>query len=203
MRDAAAFPGPTASRWRSTTSPCRSAAGSSRPSRPPAVTRCWPIARRAACRSSMAQARVRHIPSTSWRGPMGTVSLVLVSHSRQLAEGVRELAAQMTQGKVQIAVAGGTADGRLGTDATAILGAIEEVRGPEGVLILVDLGSAVLSTQMAIEQLGNGQGRVILSNAPFVEGAVIAAVEASIESDLEGVAAAALAAREMEKVSSS
>ena len=63
-------------------------------------------------------------------------------------------------------------------------------------------GSAVLSTQMAIEQLPDGAGRVILSNAPFVEGAVIAAVEASIESDLDGVAAAALGAREMEKVSS-
>lgn len=133
---------------------------------------------------------------------MGTVSMVLVSHSRQLAEGVRELAAQMTQGKVRIAVAGGTADGRLGTDATAILGAIEEVRGPEGVLILVDLGSAVLSTQLAIEQLPDGNGgRVVLSNAPFVEGAVIAAVEASIDSDLDAVAAAALGAREMEKVS--
>jgi len=59
----------------------------------------------------------------------------------------------------------------------------------------------VLSTQMAIEQLSDGTGRILLSNAPFVEGAVIAAVEASIESDLEGVAAAALAAREMEKVS--
>lgn len=133
---------------------------------------------------------------------MGTVSMVLVSHSRQLAEGVRELAAQMTQGKVRIAVAGGTADGRLGTDATAILGAIEEVRGPEGVLILVDLGSAVLSTQLAIEQLPDGNGgRVLLSNAPFVEGAVIAAVEASIDSDLDAVAAAALGARVMEKVS--
>ena len=131
---------------------------------------------------------------------MATVSLVLVSHSRQIAEGVRELAGQMTQGKVNIAVAGGTADGRLGTDATAILAAIEEVRGPEGVLVLVDLGSAVLSTQMAIEQLPDGDGRVVLSNAPFVEGAVIAAVEASIDSDLDGVAAAALGAREMEKV---
>jgi phosphoenolpyruvate---glycerone phosphotransferase subunit DhaM len=131
---------------------------------------------------------------------MATVSLVLVSHSRQLAEGVRELAGQMTQGRVKIAVAGGTADGRLGTDATAILGAIEEVRGPAGVLVLVDLGSAVLSTQMAIEQLPDAEGRVLLSNAPFVEGAVIAAVEASIDSDLDGVAAAALGAREMEKV---
>lgn len=131
---------------------------------------------------------------------MGTVSLVLVSHSRQLAEGVRELAAQMTQGKVKIAVAGGTADGRLGTDATAIRAAIEDVRGPEGVLILVDLGSAVLSTQMAIEQLSNGEGRVVLSNAPFVEGAVIAAVEASIDKDLDDVATAALGAGQMEKV---
>ena len=131
---------------------------------------------------------------------MATVSLVLVSHSRQIAEGVRELAAQMTQGNVKIAVAGGTADGRLGTDATAILAAIEEVSGPEGVLVLVDLGSAVLSTQMAIEQLPDGDGRVLLSNAPFVEGAVIAAVEASIDSDLDGVATAALGAREMEKV---
>lgn len=132
---------------------------------------------------------------------MATVSIVLVSHSRQLADGVRELAAQMTQGKVKIATAGGTADGRLGTDATDILRAIEEVRGPEGVLILVDLGSAVLSTQMAMEQLPDGDGRVLLSNAPFVEGAVIAAVEASIDTDLEGVATAALGARQMEKVS--
>ena len=133
---------------------------------------------------------------------MATVSLVLVSHSRQLAEGVRELAAQMTQGKVKISVAGGTADGRLGTDANAILAAIEEVRGPAGVLVLVDLGSAVLSTQMAIEQLADDGGRVLLSDAPFVEGAVIAAVEASIDSELDSVASAALGARQMEKVSS-
>jgi dihydroxyacetone kinase phosphotransfer subunit len=131
---------------------------------------------------------------------MGTVSLVLVSHSLQLAEGVRELAGQMTQGKVKIAVAGGTADGRLGTDATAIRAAIEDVRGKEGVLILVDLGSAVLSTQMAIEGLADEGGRVLLSNAPFVEGAVIAAVEASIDKDLDQVATAALAAGQMEKV---
>src|SRR5256712_13113328 len=101
----------------------------------------------------MAAARSRRIRSTSWRGLMGTVSLVLVSHSRQLAEGVRELAGQMPQGKVKIAIAGGTADGRLGTDATAIPTAIQEVRGAEGALILVDRGSGVLSSQMAIELL--------------------------------------------------
>lgn len=128
------------------------------------------------------------------------VSLVLVSHSKQLAEGVRELAQQMTQGRVKIAVAGGTSDGRLGTDATAIQAAIEDVRGAEGVLVLVDLGSAVLSTQMAIEQLADGEGRVLLSEAPFVEGAVIAAVEASIEKDLDEVAAAAAGAAQMVKI---
>lgn len=128
------------------------------------------------------------------------VSLVLVSHSKQLAEGVRELAQQMTQGRVKIAVAGGTSDGRLGTDAIAIRAAIEEVRGAEGVLVLVDLGSAVLSTQMAIEQLADGGGRVLLSDAPFVEGAVIAAVEASIEKDLAEVATAAAGAAQMEKI---
>ena len=128
------------------------------------------------------------------------VSLVLVSHSRQLAEGVRDLAGQMTQGRVKIAVAGGTSDGRLGTDAIAIKAAIEEVRGAEGVLVLVDLGSAVLSTQLAIEQLSDGEGRVVLSDAHFVEGAVIAAVEASIEKDLDEVAAAAVGAAQMEKI---
>src|SRR2546428_13753273 len=200
MRGAAAYQARSASRARSASSRGKWAAGSSPLSKPRAATRCWPLVRPAGGRLSMALARTRRIRSTSWRGPMGTVSRVLVSHSRQLAEGVRELAGQMTQGRVKIAVAGGTADGRLGTDATAILGAIEEGRGPEGVLVLVDLGSAVLSTQMAIEQLSDGNGRVLLSNAPFVEGAVIAAVEASIESDIEAVAAAALSAREMEKV---
>jgi PTS hybrid protein len=128
------------------------------------------------------------------------VSLVLVSHSKQLAEGVRDLAAQMTQGRVNIAVAGGTSDGRLGTDAIAIRAAIEEVRGAEGVLILVDLGSAVLSTQLAMEQLADGEGRVILSEAPFVEGAVIAAVEASIDKTLDEVAEAAASASQMVKI---
>ena len=133
---------------------------------------------------------------------MSTVSLVLVSHSKQLADGVRELAEQMTQGKVKIAAVGGSADGRLGTDAFAIRSAIESVRSDPGVLVLVDLGSAVLSTQVAIEQLGDGPGRVVLSEAPFVEGAVIAAVEASIEKPLEEVAEAAVAAARMEKITS-
>ncbi len=77
-----------------------------------------------------------------------TVGLVIVSHSARLAEGVAELAGQMAQDKVAIAVAGGTVDGALGTSVEKILGALQEVDGPDGILVLLDLGSAVMATEM-------------------------------------------------------
>src|SRR5438876_874783 len=127
--------------------------------------------------------RVRHIQLTSWRGPMGTVSLVLVSHSRQLAEGVRELAAQMTQGKVQIAVAGGTADGRLGTDATAILGAIEAVRGPEGVLTVSLKKHWVGFSTIVVESKDRRQASFAVHiNGQLVRSDIAAAVDAAKQS---------------------
>lgn len=130
------------------------------------------------------------------------VSMVIVAHSRQLAEGVREVAAQMTGGLVTIVAVGGVADGSLGTDAEAIAQAIREADNPDGVLVLMDLGSAVLSTETAVELLGDDlRGRVLLSDAPLVEGAVVAAVEASIGRSLDDVAQAALDARQMPKVS--
>ncbi len=69
-----------------------------------------------------------------------TVGLVIVSHSSRLAEGVAELAGQMAQGKVAIAVAGGTSEGGLGTSVDKIVSALHEVDGPEGILVLLDLG---------------------------------------------------------------
>ncbi len=132
-----------------------------------------------------------------------TVSLVIVSHSAKLAEGVVELAGQMTRGKVAIAAAGGTGDGILGTSVERILAALEEVAGSEGTLILLDLGSAVMATEMAVEQFNqNSEYRVTISAAPLVEGAVIAAVEASIGNSLEEVADAALSALSMPKLHS-
>src|SRR6516162_8757031 len=110
-----------------------------------------------------------------------TVGLVIVSHSAQLAAGVVELAAQMTQDKTPIAAAGGAIDDILGTSADKILAAIQSVDGPDGVLVLLDLGSAILSAEMALEMLSDEQrGRVRLSYAPLVEGAVAAALEASL-----------------------
>jgi len=121
-----------------------------------------------------------------------TVGLVIVSHSAQLAAGVVELAGQMTQGKTPIAAAGGAVDDVLGTSADKILEAIQSVDGPGGVLVLLDLGSAILSAEMALEMLSDAQrDRVRLSYAPLVEGAVAASLEASLGRSLAQVRQAA------------
>ncbi len=129
------------------------------------------------------------------------VALVIVSHSQQVADGVRDIAEQMAGDQVVIRAAGGAADGSLGTNAEAIARAITEADQGDGVLILVDLGSAVLSTETALEMLGlDADRKVQLSNAPLVEGAVVAAVTASTGQTLEEVASAALDAKDMTKV---
>lgn len=131
-----------------------------------------------------------------------TVGLVIVSHSTRLAEGVAELAGQMAHGKVAIAVAGGTAEGGLGTSVEKILDALLLVDGPDGILVLLDLGSAVMATEMAVEAFAHDSPHtVIISSAPLVEGAVIAAVEASVGNSLQEVAEAAASASTLPKVS--
>ncbi|MFL5693672.1 MAG: phosphoenolpyruvate--protein phosphotransferase [Ktedonobacteraceae bacterium] len=121
-----------------------------------------------------------------------TIGLVIVSHSAQLADGVVELANQMTQGKTPIAPAGGAVNDVLGTSVEKILAAIQAVDGPDGVLILLDLGSAVLSTEMALEMLeGDQREHIALSFAPLVEGAIAASIEASLGRTLAEVKAAA------------
>lgn len=114
--------------------------------------------------------------------PAAATALVLVSHSRTLAEGVRELAAQMAGPGVPILVAAGLEDGSLGTDASAILAALEEAleRAREAV-VLFDLGSAYLNAVTALDLLpGEKRQRVVLADAPLVEAAVVAAVTASV-----------------------
>ncbi len=129
------------------------------------------------------------------------VGLVIVSHSSRLAEGVAELAEQMAQGKVAIAAAGGTTDGGLGTSVDKIVQALYKVDGPEGILVLLDLGSAVMATEMAVEAFAQeSRHQVVISPAPLVEGAVIAAVEASIGNSLQDVAEAAASAYTLPKV---
>ena len=119
------------------------------------------------------------------------IGLVIVSHSARLAEGVVELAAQMGGGGLRIATAAGLDQpGRpLGTDAVLVARAIEEAWSDDGVLVLMDLGSAVLSAELALDLLPDGRrDRVLLTEAPLVEGAVAAAVAAALGEPLERVA---------------
>ncbi|MBK7896326.1 MAG: phosphoenolpyruvate--protein phosphotransferase [Anaerolineaceae bacterium] len=122
------------------------------------------------------------------------VGIVVVSHSATLAQGVRELAEQMVQGQVPLAVAGGIDDPEqpIGTDPMKVLAAIESVYGEDGVLVLMDLGSALLSAEMALEFLPEEQqANVKLCAAPLVEGTMAAAVQSMVGGTLAQVLAEA------------
>jgi len=128
------------------------------------------------------------------------VGIVVVSHSARLAEGVAELARQMAGPELRLVPVGGAPDGGIGTDADRIARAIGEADAGAGVLVLGDLGSAILATETAIELLdGAHGGRVRISPGPLVEGAVVAAVQASTGQSLDEVLAAAEAARDLDK----
>ncbi len=124
------------------------------------------------------------------------IGIVVVSHSRALADAVVDLATQMVpHDGPTVAVAAGV-DGGLGTDATAVAAALAEAASPEGVLVLMDLGSAVMSAELAIELADLGGADVRLSPAPLVEGLVAAVVRAAGGADLATVAREAESALE-------
>src|SRR3954454_13389550 len=199
MPPAAASPGPTGSSERSTGSPWTSEPACS--ARSPRTAPIWRCAtpRPAAGRSRTRPACARCTPSRCCIAPPASaemVNLVIVSHSSRLAEGVAELAAEMGGGEVAIGPAGGLDDGSIGTDAERVRAAVERVRSPDGVLVLMDLGSALMSAEIALEMLEDG-GPVALSAAPLVEGAVAAAARARAGAGLAEVAAEARGALAM------
>lgn len=118
------------------------------------------------------------------------VGLVLVSHVRGLAEGAAELGRLMAPAVVA-EPAGGLADGSPGTDYERIMSAVESVleQCPEGVLVVADMGSSVMTAEMVMEDLGDE--RVVLADCPFAEGTVAAMVSASAGESLEAVRASA------------
>lgn len=125
------------------------------------------------------------------------VAIVVVSHSRALAEAAVALALQMAPGEPPpIEIAAGVEGGAMGTDAARVKDAIDRVASPAGVLVLMDLGSAVLSAEMALE-LGAGTGPgppigpVVLSAAPLVEGLVSAVALAAAGAPIQEVASEA------------
>jgi phosphoenolpyruvate---glycerone phosphotransferase subunit DhaM len=130
------------------------------------------------------------------------VGLILVSHSGTLVDGLREMAGQVAGPDVAIETAGGTEDGRLGTSAPRISEALRSVLDrSEAAVVLLDLGSAALSLELALEDLSDAdRQRVHISEAPLVEGAILAAVQASVGATIEEVVAAADSAVTMAKL---
>lgn len=121
-----------------------------------------------------------------------SVGLVIVSHSRRLAEGVVELATQMAP-EVAVLPAGGLPGGEVGTDYESVSAAMSDADSGSGVVLLYDLGSAQMTAELAVESLGDPSTAVV-ADAPLVEGAVAAAVAAQGGQDLESVARAASSA---------
>lgn len=132
------------------------------------------------------------------------VGIVIVSHSRLAAEGIRELAGQMAGPELSIIACGGLEDGEIGTDALRIQQAIIQADSGDGVCLMVDLGSGIMSAETAMELLEMDDEhagiRVRIADAPVLEGSVAAAVSASARDSLEAVIAAAEEARGMRKL---
>ena len=112
------------------------------------------------------------------------VGIVVASHSRKLAEGVVELARMMAP-NVPIAAAGGMEDDSTGTSCRKIIGAMTQVYSDDGVAILMDIGSAVMTAEIAMEQFN--RPRLKLVDCPLVEGAVVAAIESNQGASLEQI----------------
>ena len=118
----------------------------------------------------------------------GNVVIVIVSHSADVARGTADMVRQMVGEEVPLAWCGGDPAGGLGTNVEAIMAAIDTAWSEKGVAILVDLGGAETNSEMAVElQPPERQRKIVVCNAPIVEGAVMAATEASGGASLEDV----------------
>jgi len=126
------------------------------------------------------------------------VGIVLISHSRAIAEGAADLAAQVSAGAVRVVGVGGTDDGRLGTSIDALSSAVDKVSAGAGVVVIPDLGSAVLTVKAYLADADATD--IVIADGPFVEGAVAAAVTASAGAALDEVVAAAEGARDVRKL---
>jgi len=129
------------------------------------------------------------------------IGILVVSHSAEAARGIALIASQMSGGGAFVRGVGGSEDGGLGTSVPQILEVLQELlRACEGVAVVPDLGSAVLSARSALEFLDPSEAaRVAVADAPALEGAMMGAVESSLGSDLAKVVATAEGARNLEK----
>ena len=127
------------------------------------------------------------------------VGVLIVSHSKKAAEGIYELAVQMAGKDHRVLAVGGMEDGSIGTDAIRIKEGIEQANDGDGVVVLAYLGSGILSSQMAIDLLEE-EINVVVADAPILEGAISAAVQAAIGGTLKEVVEAAELAKQVSKL---
>ena len=138
---------------------------------------------------------------TAEGGENGYVGLILVSHSAPIADGLADLVAQVAGPDVPIVAVGGASDGSLGTDGGKVLDALRDAAAGPGAVVLMDLGSSVLAVRAAQNELSPEElDRIVVADAPLVEGAVAAGVTASSGVSAEDVAAAAQEARSVAKL---
>lgn len=134
-------------------------------------------------------------------GGNGFVGLVVVSHSAAIAEGLAELVAEVAGPDVPILAAGGGPDGSLGTDGARVSRCLHAAARGQGAVVLMDLGSSVLSVRAALGELETEKASLLaVVDAPLVEGAIAAGVTASTGASLKAVAAAAREARGASKL---
>jgi PTS hybrid protein len=131
----------------------------------------------------------------------GLPSLVLVSHSATLVEGLAELVAQVAGPDVSIVAVGGTDDGSLGCDGGKVLEALQEAAAGAGAVVLMDIGSSVLAVKAALAELSPEEvERLVVADAPLVEGAIAAGVAASTGASPTEIAQTAQEARSAAKL---
>ena len=128
------------------------------------------------------------------------ISLVIVSHSKKISEGVVELCYEMVGEDLRIIPVGGTSDGRIGTDPILIKKAIEKAYDGDGVLIFTDIGSSIMSSELAIEMVEKIKEKTFILDTPSVEGSIAVAVQTSISNNMEEIKKVAEGARTTRKV---
>ncbi|MFG2192038.1 PTS-dependent dihydroxyacetone kinase phosphotransferase subunit DhaM [Streptomyces sp. NPDC048639] len=142
--------------------------------------------------------------ATGGGGPRPRVGVVLVSHSSELADATADLAKALVGSgdPAPVAAAGGVEGGGIGTSSTLVREAVKAVDGGRGVVVLCDMGSAVLTMKALLAETGEGAlpKDVRIADAPFVEGAVAALVTASTGADLDAIMAATDDARTYRKL---
>lgn len=119
------------------------------------------------------------------------IGIILVSHSRKITDGLKDMLLEMVGEKSQIISSGGMDDSSIGTDPTKILDNIHSLQDCEHILLFNEIGSSVLSSEMAIDLIDDEtlKNKCVLMNAPLVEGAFVAAVQSMVSNDLNAIVA--------------